>query len=122
MDRVFVYGSLRPGRDAFAVHLAGAARSVTPAVLVDHALHGRGLPYPFVRSEPGRWVVGELIEIGESNAVLARLDAYEGDEYVRVRVVVDADGARIEAWAYLAAPGVSLGEETLVASGIWDGR
>ncbi len=122
MDRVFVYGSLRPGRDAFGVYLAGAARAVTPAILVDHALFGRGLPYPFVRSEPGRRVVGELVEIGESDAVLARLDAYEGDEYIRARVVVDADGSQIEAWTYLAAPGVSLGEETLVASGVWDGR
>lgn len=120
MERIFVYGSLRPGRAAHAL-LARHVRAVAPAVLPDHALHARGLPYPTVRPEPGGRVVGELVDVAGGEAVLARLDAYEGDGYVRVRVVAATAAGPVEAWAYVAAPGVTLGDATREPSGEWSG-
>lgn len=121
MSRVFVYGSLLPGGEAFETYLAHDVRAVVPAVLPDHALHGRGLPYPFATPESGCRVVGVVVEVATPEEVLGRLDEYEGDEYVRRRVRVLVDGRPMAVWTYLAAPEVPLGPSTLLPSGEWPG-
>lgn len=118
-ERVFVYGTLRPGR-ASARLLGEAGTGAVPAVLPDHALHSRGLPYPFAVPEAGSAVVGDLVEIPDGR-LLGLLDEYEGSDYVRARVVVEAGGAEVEAWAYLAAPHVTLGPGSRESSGEWSG-
>lgn len=118
-ERVFVYGTLRPGR-ASARLLGEAEAGAVPAVLPDHALHSHGLPYPFVVAEAGSAVLGDLVEIADVG-VLALLDEYEGSDYVRARVVVEADGGAVEAWVYVAAPHVALGPGSREPSGEWSG-
>lgn len=113
MEKVFVYGTLRPGRPAF-VEL-GDVGEIRPALLGDHGLFGLGRPYPFARPASGERVVGEVVEVAAS--VLVRLDAYEGDEYVREKATVAVDGGSDEAWVYVAAPGVDTGPP--IPSGEW---
>lgn len=119
---VFAYGSLRPGGEAYRRLLVGAVRAVTPGVLENHALYGRGLPYPFVRPEPGATVVGEIVELvtGRIAPTLEALDRYEGDEYRRVVCpVTPADGGRLEAWVYRAAETVALEPRHRIDTGDW---
>jgi len=96
---VFAYGTLEvpeimrsvTGRDFpyVAATLSGWSRTLL-----------RGRCYPGVRRAPGATTSGVLY-VGVDAATLARLDAYEGDEYVRKRVRVSTtDGVR-EAWAWV---------------------
>lgn len=120
-NRLFVYGSLRRMGGAFERLLADAALEVRAAVLDDHALFGWGLPYPFVRPESGRRVVGDVVEIDPERIeeVLKAVDEYEGADYRRVVVEVDADGASVTAFVYLAEHFVELEERNRVDSGDW---
>lgn len=120
-NRLFVYGSLRRMGGAFERLLADAAIDVRDAVLDDHALFGWGLPYPFVRPESGRRVVGDVVEIDPDRIeeVLRAVDEYEGSDYRRVVVEVDADGESVTAYVYLAEYSVDLEERHRVESGDW---
>jgi gamma-glutamylcyclotransferase (GGCT)/AIG2-like uncharacterized protein YtfP len=106
---------------AFERLLESASLSVSPAMLYEHALYGWGLPYPFVRSEAGHRVVGDLIELDPALLadVLRAVDEYEGPEYQRVVLDIDADGQRVSAIVYLADPTVELAEDNRVPSGDW---
>ena len=119
--RLFVYGSLRRMGGAFERLLADAAIEVRDAVLEDHALFGWGLPYPFVRPESGHRVVGDVVEIDPDRIeeVLRAVDEYEGADYRRVVVEVDADGESVTAFVYLAEHSVHLEERHRVESGDW---
>lgn len=118
---LFVYGTLRPGGGAFDSVLGHFAVSVSEAVLEDHALFGRGLPYPFVTPEPGARVVGALVELppGRLEQALSALDAYEGDEYRRLVVDVGDLGDTVRAHLYVAAPHVELDQASRIPSGDW---
>lgn len=120
-NRLFVYGSLRRMGGAFERLLADAALDVRDAVLDDHALFGWGLPYPFVRPESGRQVVGDVVEIDPDRIeeVLREVDDYEGADYRRVVVEVDADGESVTAHVYLAEPSIDLEERHRIESGDW---
>ncbi len=120
-NRLFVYGSLRRMGGAFERLLADAAIDVSDGVLADHALFGWGLPFPFVRPEHGRQVVGDVVEIDPDRIeeVLRAVDEYEGADYRRVEIEVDAAGQAITAFVYLAGPTVELGERNRVESGDW---
>ena len=120
-NRLFVYGSLRRMGGAFERLLAEAAIDVTEGVLADHALFGWGLPYPFVRPERGRRVIGDLVEIDPDRIeqVLMAVDEYEGADYRRVVVEVDAEGDTVTAFVYLADQSVDLTERNRVESGDW---
>ena len=85
MAWVFVYGTLRVGGSAEAFLRDGVVERHS-AVLADHALYGRRLPYPYAVPEPDSTVVGEAVRLDPRLAgpALADLDAYEGDEYRRV--------------------------------------
>lgn len=120
-NRLFVYGSLRPLGGAFDRLLEAASLKVVPAELPEHALYGWGLPYPFVREEQGHRVVGEMVELDPEmlQQVLRAVDEYEGSDYRRVELDIDADGERVTAIVYLADPSVELTEENRVSSGDW---
>lgn len=129
---VFVYGTLRPG-DANH-HLVADAVRAAPAWLADHALHGHGLPFPYVTPQPGAWVRGEVVwpAEGSHGELLARLDQLEGfvaegdpaNHYDRVarRCRLD-EGEQVHAWVYLAGPDararLAAGPDRTVASGDW---
>ena len=120
-NRLFVYGSLRRMGGAFERLLSNAAIEVREGVLDDHALFGWGLPYPFVRPESGRSVVGDVVEIDPDRIeeVLRAVDEYEGADYRRTVVEVDAAGETVTAFVYLAEPSVELDERNRVESGDW---
>lgn len=106
---------------AFERLLADAAVGVRTGVLLDHALFGWGLPYPFVRAEGGRRVVGDVVEIDPAvlEEVLLAVDEYEGSDYRRIEIEVDAEGETVTAFVYVAHPSVELEDRNRVESGDW---
>ncbi len=105
MDRLFVYGSLQPGAPNAHV-LADLGNWAGGSILgvLDDAGWGASLGYPGVRSVgAGTRIRGQVLT---ADALpWAELDAFEGDEYVRLVVMVDLDdGGTVEAAVYALAP------------------
>lgn len=107
---LFVYGSLRPGYGGeHAGWLARAARHVGRAT-VRGALY-RIDYYPGLVPGGKGLVAGDLFLMPDPAHVLAVLDEHEEcaahfpqpHEYRRERLMVDAEGGAIEAWAYVYA-------------------
>jgi gamma-glutamylcyclotransferase (GGCT)/AIG2-like uncharacterized protein YtfP len=104
--RLFVYGTLAPGRDAWKVlepWVTGTARADAVAgVLYDT---GRGYPAAVFATgaAPGGVVHGHVVELNAdcAGAALARLDRYEGDEYERVTVQT-VSGLEAATYAWIA--------------------
>jgi len=103
IDRVFVYGTLL---------IPAVLQAVTGKILVSTAatLPGygryrlRGRVYPGIVQAAHRSVDG-LVYHGVNRHCLALLDAFEGDEYRRIRVLVKASGGkRIPAYTYVIRP------------------
>ena len=86
-DRLFVYGTLAPGRPNEHV-LAGIAGRWEPASVRGILLQegwGAAAGYPgIILDEAGGEVRGFILTSEELTAHWARLDAFEGDGYVRV--------------------------------------
>jgi gamma-glutamylcyclotransferase (GGCT)/AIG2-like uncharacterized protein YtfP len=94
--RLFVYGSLRRGQPNHH-QLRGAKFVAVARTLAEHALAELdGYPLLVPGSVP---VAGELFEL--EIGALTRLDAFEGENYVRGEVRLE-DGGR--ALAYVASP------------------
>jgi gamma-glutamylcyclotransferase (GGCT)/AIG2-like uncharacterized protein YtfP len=97
--RVFVYGTLLPGRRAWSLmgpHVTGAP--------VDAWLPGRvhdtGRGYPaLVAGGPGR-ARGALLTLADPPAALPALDRYEGPDYARRRAVVHTADDAVVAWVW----------------------
>ena len=118
---LFVYGTLMTGEPAHRMLAAVVVRSVA-ARLPGAVLHDLGA-YPAAVAGAGD-VHGEVHWLDREHfaAVVARLDAYEGDEYRRVICPVwpDDAAATVDAWVYLAAPERMAGYP-LIADGRWPG-
>lgn len=113
-DRVFVYGTLRREVAGGMHHLLGTDARFVASGWVRGMLIDLGAYPGLVDAAPGEagdaWVRGELYELGDPDARLPILDAYEGcgpsdprpHAYERARreVVTDA-GAHVTAWVYL---------------------
>jgi gamma-glutamylcyclotransferase (GGCT)/AIG2-like uncharacterized protein YtfP len=97
-DRVFVYGTLRPGDVAWwriAPHVVDEPR----VTRLPGTLYDTGLGYPALHPEPtGDPVPGWTLRLRSPARALAELDEYEGACYRRVRVV-DSTGRLC--WTYL---------------------
>ena len=95
----FTYGSLM-WADIMA-RVCGREFAGEPASLAEHRRHPvRGQDYPGLRAAPGGLVPGQLYRDVDAGA-WARLDAFEGEEYERVGVVVAlADGSMLPAQVY----------------------
>ena len=122
---LFVYGTLRPGGSAHARVLGAYAVDTTPARVHDHALYGRSYKYPFMVRSAGRQVMGDLVSFPEAveDELLAILDEYEGEEYVRTKAHVEpVVRDPVEAWVYLAFPDLGFPPEELIESGDWFAR
>ncbi len=103
---LFVYGTLRPSLGhAAAGLLADVTRSLGAAVVAGGALFDLGrYPGMTLDATPADSVRGEVValEARHARALLARLDAYEGDEYRRLRVEARLDDERtVRADAYV---------------------
>lgn len=95
----FTYGSLM-WADIMA-RVCGREFAAEPASLAGHRRHPvQGQDYPGLRIAAGHVVPGRLYRDVDA-AAWARLDAFEGEEYERVDVVVAlADGTMLPAQAY----------------------
>jgi len=117
---LFVYGTLMAGEPAHPMFAAAVERSA-PARLPGAVLHDLGA-YPAAVAGMGD-VHGEVhwLDGAAFDAIIARLDAYEGEEYRRVRCPVWLDGgAPVDAWVYLADPAV-MAVYPVIADGRWPG-
>jgi gamma-glutamylcyclotransferase (GGCT)/AIG2-like uncharacterized protein YtfP len=118
VDRLFVYGTLRAGQTArslIANHVARAAPARSQGKMFAFPMG-----YPGIVDEGAGPIVGELVWLTELAAAFALLDAYEGDDFIRIlKRVWLADGTEEWAWCYvLADPGTaSLGEP--ISDGDW---
>jgi gamma-glutamylcyclotransferase (GGCT)/AIG2-like uncharacterized protein YtfP len=135
MERLFVYGTLRPGQPNHERLLGGLVAWHRPAVLPGHQLLVAGLPFVAGAGDGGQ-VLGDLLGlVGERHrSVLRALDRFEGYRpadpegslYVRAerQVAYAGDDGRpitVPAWVYLAGPLVlrGLSAANRVASGDW---
>jgi gamma-glutamylcyclotransferase (GGCT)/AIG2-like uncharacterized protein YtfP len=110
-DYLFVYGTLMRGaRHPMGALLAEHAEFVGEAVFQGRLYRIGRYPGAVASAAPGDEVFGEVFRLHRAADVLARLDVYEGcgpdwpqpTEFARARHrVMLADGAAIEAWAYL---------------------
>jgi gamma-glutamylcyclotransferase (GGCT)/AIG2-like uncharacterized protein YtfP len=138
VERLFVYGTLRPGQPNHERLLGDAVAWHRPALLPGHQLLVAGLPFAADGADGGR-VLGDLLALvpERHRSVLRALDRFEGFRpadpgsslYVRERrrVVYDGDDGRTVttmAWVYLAGPLArrGLGAADRVAGGDWLGR
>jgi gamma-glutamylcyclotransferase (GGCT)/AIG2-like uncharacterized protein YtfP len=105
-DRLFVYGTLGPGRDAWAVLEPWVVGAAAPDAVAGR-LYDTGRGYPGATFEPdpvagGQGLVhGAVVVLGEPDAALAALDRYEGDEYARITVRTRA-GLDVATYAWTA--------------------
>lgn len=103
-DRLFVYGTLAPGRPNAHI-LAGVSGQWTPAT-VRGVLYadgwGAALGYPgIVLADSADEVQGLVFSSPELPAHWARLDDFEGEGYVRVPVKARlSDGGLVDAFIY----------------------
>jgi gamma-glutamylcyclotransferase (GGCT)/AIG2-like uncharacterized protein YtfP len=103
--RLFVYGTLAPGRTN--AHVLAPLRGTWQPASIRGTLHAEGWGaaegYPgVVLDERGGEVRGLLFSSEELPAHWARLDAFEGEGYRRDAVVaVLEDGTRVDAHVYV---------------------
>lgn len=99
---LFAYGLLQPGQESWrlvAPHATGAPRPATvPGQVLD-----TGLGYPAWLPAGDGSTPGVVVPLRDPEVLLPDLDAYEGPEYRRIRVLVPADGAVCWAYAWAAA-------------------
>ncbi len=115
--KLFVYGTLAPGGEAWPV-LARWAGGEVVADAVAGALFDTGRGYPAATFEPDArdLVHGVVVPLDERHvdAAFAALDDYEGPEYERITV---ATAAGAEAFTYAWIGAVPAGRP--VAGGRW---
>jgi len=111
----FTYGSLMCTDIMFGV--AGLALEYEAATLREHSRHPvAGETYPGMIPAAGAAVSGVLYR-DVPPAALARLDAFEGEQYLRLTVQVElADGRMAAADTYVFRPEFAH----LLAGGEWD--
>lgn len=119
LARMFVYGTLRTGQAARSLIASHVVRS-DPATLAGRMyafLDG----YPgVIADEDGGEIRGEVLELRDLAAAFALLDAYEGDDFIRVQVTPRlSDGREIDAWCYVLANDALADGAELVTSGDW---
>jgi len=85
--------------------VSGALPKSMPATLLDYACYAlKGLAYPGIVPRQGEHVLGVVYQ-GLSRAQFAKLDAYEGAQYRRLRVGVNlGPEQRAQAWTYVLQP------------------
>jgi gamma-glutamylcyclotransferase (GGCT)/AIG2-like uncharacterized protein YtfP len=101
--KLFVYGTLAPGNDAWSVLEPWVTGAPEPDAVAGR-LYDTGRGYPAATfSDPGQVVHGTVVTLAPDRtaAALAALDRYEGDEYERITVRTRA-GREVAAYAWIA--------------------
>ncbi|MFP3915258.1 MAG: gamma-glutamylcyclotransferase [Actinomycetota bacterium] len=122
LDRLFVYGTLRPRGRAFSL-VKPKVVDHRPAVLSGYSLVGEGHRYPWCIKSPGSEVTGDLLWLREVEETLRMLDEYEGvedpdPEYVRTVADVMTGARLLPAWVYVGSMAVP-GDVRPVDGGEW---
>lgn len=116
VDRLFVYGTLRAGQTArsmIAGHVARWEPASTDGVLVAFP------DYPGAIEGAGT-ILGELVWLTDLLTAFTLLDAYEGDDFIRIlRRLRRQDGAEEWAWCYVLADPKLASAGTPVPHGDW---
>ena len=103
-DRLFVYGTLAPGRpnEHMLADVPGTWESATVRGTLVPEGWGADVGYPgIVLSEEGDEVQGLVFSSADLSDHWERLDEFEGEAYVRVLVSVRlASGATVDAYIY----------------------
>lgn len=108
MQRLFIYGTLAPGRPNAHV-MAGIPGTWEPATVRGRLIQqgwGAAQGYPgIILDEHGDTIDGLIFSSNALAAHLPRLDAFEGSEYQRVTTTATLqDGTRVAACIYALCP------------------
>ncbi len=120
LDRLFVYGTLRQGQTARSLIANQIARCETASTA--GAIYAFPMGHPgFIEGDGTGRVHGEVIWLTELAATFGLLDAYEGQDFIRViRQVTLADSAEpVWAWVYTLADPANVKFGTLIQHGDW---
>jgi gamma-glutamylcyclotransferase (GGCT)/AIG2-like uncharacterized protein YtfP len=117
-DKLFVYGTLRPGsRNHYAERLAKKAHHIGPAIMSGRLYRVASYPGMVPPQSENDWVKGDLFE-GVTPELLAQLDEYEGVGYSReIADAVLEDGTALAAYYYRYA--LPIGQLEWIRSGDW---
>lgn len=105
-EKLFIYGTLRKEAKSHIKPSKSLGLDSVQGKIYDINGH-----YPGFKHGKGK-VIGEVVEIDEANLNL--IDAYEGNEYKRVRITTNN---KIEAWIYEYTHDISKSQE--IKSGDW---
>ena len=104
MERLFIYGTLAPGRvnHKFVEDISGEWQTATLRGKLIKLGWGADMGYPaIIPSDDGEEVEGFILSSDELSEHWARLDEFEGSEYSRVEVTVkDESGEQLKAFVY----------------------
>lgn len=104
-QRLFVYGSLAPGRpnEHMLAPLGGAWQAATVRGQLKQQGWGAALGYPgLVLDEAGAAVQGFVLAAADLGSCWPVLDEFEGEQYERVLVDARlADGSSVSAYVYV---------------------
>jgi gamma-glutamylcyclotransferase (GGCT)/AIG2-like uncharacterized protein YtfP len=119
LDRLFVYATLRQGQTArslFANQITRSVNASTPGAIYAFSMGYAG----FVEADEPMRVIGELVWLTELPATLGLLDAYEGEDFVRVIKQVRLEtGDVVWSWIYALADPDAIKHGTLIDHGDW---
>jgi gamma-glutamylcyclotransferase (GGCT)/AIG2-like uncharacterized protein YtfP len=119
LDRLFVYGTLRQGQTARSLVANQVTR--TARASMSGAMYAFPMGYPGLVEGGSARVIGEIVWLTELAATFGLLDAYEGQEFVRVikKVTLDESGEQVWAWVYTLADPAAVRYGTLIEHGDW---
>jgi len=110
MERIFVYGSLAPGRENehLLAKLVGTWQAASVRGEMDPLGWGTTGGYPGLYLDPeGSEVVGFLFASEALSAHWSTLDHFEGEAYTRVMTSVRCqDGSMVSAYVYVVSSAV----------------
>jgi gamma-glutamylcyclotransferase (GGCT)/AIG2-like uncharacterized protein YtfP len=121
LDRLFVYGTLRQGQTARSLVANQIAKCVK--AWTAGAIYAFPMGHPgYIEGDGQGRVEGEVIWLTELAATFGLLDAYEGQDFVRVirQVHLEDTGEQVWAWVYtLSDPSAAQKFGTRIEHGDW---
>lgn len=119
LDRLFVYGTLRQGQTARSLIANQITRCVKAST--NGSIYAFPMGYPaFCEGDGKGRVAGEVIWLTELPATFGLLDAYEGEDFVRIiKQVTLETGELVWTWIYTLADPGAIKHGTLITDGDW---
>jgi gamma-glutamylcyclotransferase (GGCT)/AIG2-like uncharacterized protein YtfP len=117
VDRLFVYGTMRQGHAAPTPVAASVTRCASASTCALILAFPRGYPGYIERTGRG---VGGVLWLSDLAATFGLLDAYEGEDFVRIlRQARTETGEELWAWIYALADPEAVKLGTPIADGDW---